>query len=121
MTEEVLSAIRWAIGIRDDAVALSVARNLPPAVLQEQLALYKKGDAEPAKKAKPEKLKINPHMLKDRARAVWAFERWLVETGVDPRKRTPRGGNPQIRPGFLGVPPRLGSKSPRPTDLGVAM
>ena len=42
VTDGALCAVKWATGVTDDAVALSVARGLAPAILQEQPALHQK-------------------------------------------------------------------------------
>ena len=74
VTDGVLCAVKWATGVHDDAVAVAVARSLPPAILQEQLALHQKSkDAPAAAKTKPEKLIVHPHLLKSRCQAVAAL------------------------------------------------
>ena len=106
--------MKWATGVTDNAVALSVARGLPPAILQEQLVLHQKfQEAPPAPRKTREKLFVYPHLLKSRCQTVAAFEKWIAEhrPGWEPGTRVPRHCALQFVKSALVCPTRWEARS----------
>ena len=88
-SEEVLEAIRWATGVRDDSVVLVIAEALAPAERQEQLQLYRSRDAAPRRMARARTL-VHPQLLKSRMQVAGAYHGHLQEWGWVPGARRPR-------------------------------
>ena len=59
--EEVMAAIRYTTRLPHDDQIVAVIRELPPNVLQEQLALYKARDMTTAVAERPGKISLNGH------------------------------------------------------------
>ena len=75
-----LLAIKWATGVADDAVALTIGRDLPLAVLEEQVVLYDQRVVnEPPREVR--QLVVCPHLLKSRMQIAKLFDDWLIVRG----------------------------------------
>ena len=106
VTQDDLQAVKWAIGVNSDGVILDVAKRLPPAVLQEQVALWRDRER-PKAPAKREKLLVCPHILKSRAQVAKDFHEHLLKKGWAPNTRIPRGYCRDYCKSFLMWPNRF--------------
>ena len=88
--EKTLLVVKWATGVADDAVALTIARDLPPAVLDEQVLAYDQRVVNEAPR-KDRGCIVYPHLLKSRMQIAKLFDEWLSEKNVKHRSRLPIG------------------------------
>ena len=90
-----MEALAWATKMDDHALLVGLAKNLPEAVLEEQLRLYEASQAIVAQPPKvPEKLLVHAHLFSSRMQVGAAFNMYLRDDGWAPGARIPRHACP---------------------------
>ena len=91
-TEEVFEAMRWSSGLRQHMALCHLIQQLPPEVVNEQVALYKEHMERTANAAVAEaasiaaKIKITPNALfSARMDVAYAFEQYCERNAIAPR------------------------------------
>ena len=87
-SQDVLDAIRWATGLKEDRVVAVLAGSLPLAVQEEQLELYKNRSLVP-KPVAEERVFCNPNRLNHKNAVCLMLHGRLRSSGYDPSGRMP--------------------------------
>ena len=91
VSEELVQAIQWWTGLKDNACALDVARELMPAEREEQLLRYRNRGCKRKAPAQKQKRAVVPSLLSSRMEIAGAFDERIRSLGWTPGKHTPYG------------------------------
>ena len=89
--EELLKAISWWTGVKEESTCLVIAEDLMPAERDEQIRLYRSRDSKPQLPAQKFKRLVAPSLFKSRMEVAGAFDEHLRAAGWSPGSRIPYG------------------------------
>ena len=84
------AALEWATGVKDDGILLSLFKELPEAVLNEQLQSYERRDSQKESEKEPRREHFPESNVSGQDTISAAFDDYLQKQGLGDDKRLPR-------------------------------
>ena len=88
ISQELMDAVKWATGVRDDGVLLVICDELRPAEREEQIQQFRSREAERPKESSGLTL-VAPALLASRAQVAACYHDYLIEAGWTAGTRLP--------------------------------